>query len=138
MTLDARLADVATWGWPEGAFEVVVAIFIQFADKALRAILFDRMKAALTPGGLLIMQGYRPEQVNYGTGGPPQRENMYTRDLLVEAFAEFDILHLEEHEFGDIRRQRARRPLCADRPCGAATGSLIRIQRQSLITGSRA
>ncbi|MCB8839908.1 cyclopropane-fatty-acyl-phospholipid synthase family protein [Aurantimonas sp. VKM B-3413] len=98
VALDARLADVINWDWPQADFDVAVAIFIQFADPSMRAILFDRMQAALRPGGLLILQGYRPEQVDYGTGGPPQRENMYTRALLEEAFADLDILHLEEHD----------------------------------------
>ncbi len=98
VTLDAKLADVAGWAWPEGEFDVVVAIFIQFADPALRDLLFDRMRAALKPGGLLILQGYRPEQVDYGTGGPPQREHMYTRSMLEKAFAGFEILHLEDHD----------------------------------------
>lgn len=98
VTLDAKLADVAGWAWPEAEFDVVVAIFIQFADPALRDLLFERMKAALQPGGLLILEGYRPEQVDYGTGGPPQRENMYTRPMLEKAFAGFEILHLEEHD----------------------------------------
>ena len=96
--LDAKLADIDAWAWPEAAYDAVVAIFIQFADPVLRDVLFGRMKAALKPGGLLILQGYRPEQVDYGTGGPPQRENMYTRPMLEKAFAGFEILHLDEHD----------------------------------------
>lgn len=44
------------------------------------------------------MQGYRPEQVDLGTGGPPQRDHMYTRQLLLDAFTGFDILSLDEHD----------------------------------------
>ncbi|MEX6504750.1 cyclopropane-fatty-acyl-phospholipid synthase family protein [Jiella sp. M17.18] len=98
VTLDARLADVAAWDWPRGEYDVVAGIFIQFADPALRDFLFEAMKAALAPGGLLILQGYRPEQVDYGTGGPPHRENMYTRAMLEAAFGDLEILHLEEHD----------------------------------------
>ncbi|MBJ3775890.1 SAM-dependent methyltransferase [Acuticoccus mangrovi] len=91
-------ADVATWDWPEASFDAVVAIFIQFAPPPMREAMFERMKAALRPGGVLLLQGYRPEQVDYGTGGPPNRENMYTRALLEEAFADLEILHLAEHD----------------------------------------
>ena len=96
--IELRQVDVATWEWPERRFDAVVAIFIQFAAPDLRAHLFERMKAALRPGGLLIMEGYRPEQVDLGTGGPPHREHMYTRTLLEEAFADFDVLHLDERD----------------------------------------
>jgi len=101
-----ELADLADWSWPRDAYDHVVAIFIQFADPALRARLFEGMKRAVKPGGLVLLQGYRPEQVDLGTGGPPQRENMYTRDLLVDAFGDFDILHLEEHD-STLREGRA-------------------------------
>ncbi|MFC5387109.1 class I SAM-dependent methyltransferase [Aquamicrobium segne] len=93
-----ELADLVDWPWPQDVYDHVVAIFIQFADPALRMRLFDGMKRTVKPGGLVLLQGYRPEQVDLGTGGPPQRENMYTRDLLLSVFGDFEILHLEEHD----------------------------------------
>jgi hypothetical protein len=56
------------------------------------------MKSVLKPGGLVILQGYRPEQLIYRTGGPPDAENMYTEDLLRAAFADMRILHLAAHD----------------------------------------
>jgi len=56
------------------------------------------MSAALKPGGLLLLQGYRPEQLAYGTGGPPIAENLYTEDLLHEAFSGLEILELRSHD----------------------------------------
>ena len=91
-------ADLAAWPWPAGAFDVVVAIFIQFAPPPLRQKFFAGMRSALVPGGLLILEGYRPEQIAYGTGGPPIAENMYTRALLESAFAGMEILHLKEYD----------------------------------------
>ena len=46
-TLDAQVADLETWDWPQGAFDVVVAVFIQFAPPPQRDRLFERMKAAV-------------------------------------------------------------------------------------------
>lgn len=91
-------ADLGTWEWPKSAFDVVVGIFFQFAPPPMRAKIFAGMKGALAPGGLLILEGYTPKQVDYGTGGPPQRENMYTRELLEAAFSGFDVLHLAEYD----------------------------------------
>lgn len=98
VAIDARLADLETWDWPEGAFDVVVGVFIQFAPPAARARMFARMKAALKPGGLILLQGYRPEQIAYATGGPGQVENLYTEALLHDAFDDLDILHMESHD----------------------------------------
>jgi len=91
-------ADLATWSWPVAAYDIVVAIFMQFAPPPLRTKFFAAMQAALKPGGLLILEGYRPKQLDYGTGGPPIAENMYTRELLETAFADMEILHLAEYD----------------------------------------
>lgn len=96
--IELEQADLSSWSWPEDIYDYVVVIFIQFADPAMRTRLFEGMKRSVRPGGLVLLQGYRPEQVDLGTGGPPQREHMYTRDLLLAAFENFEILHLEEHD----------------------------------------
>ena len=96
--LTFEVADVLNWNWPVGEFDVVAAIFIQFASPSDRPTLFRHIKSALKPGGCLILQGYTPKQVEYKTGGPPQAENMYTQELLREAFGDMEILHLAEHE----------------------------------------
>jgi len=96
--VEHHLADVADWDWAAREFDVVAAIFIQFAPPPQRARIFEGMMRALRPGGLLLLQGYTPKQVEYGTGGPPHAENMYTEALLRASFAPLEILHLAEHE----------------------------------------
>ena len=85
--LRTEVADVTTWRWPMAAFDVIVAIFIA-VDAADRPAFFANLKAALKPGGLLLMQSYRPEQLNYKTGGPPDAARMCTRDILQAAFGD--------------------------------------------------
>lgn len=98
VALDMRIADVATWTWQPAAYDVVAAIFIQFAAPALRARIFAGIVETLKPGGLLLLEGYTPRQLAYGTGGPPEAENMYTDKLLRESFAALEILELREHD----------------------------------------
>jgi 2-polyprenyl-3-methyl-5-hydroxy-6-metoxy-1,4-benzoquinol methylase len=92
------VADIATLQWPQGLYDGVVAIFIQFADPQLRARIFRGMVQALKPGGRLVLQGYTPRQLEYRTGGPPLAAHMYTPELLRDAFAELEILDLKEYE----------------------------------------
>ncbi|MBK9361464.1 MAG: class I SAM-dependent methyltransferase [Rubrivivax sp.] len=96
--VDYEVADCDSWAWPEATFDGVAAIFVQFADPALRTRLFRRMAAALEPGGTLVLQGYTPKQLDYRTGGPPQVEHLYTEDLLRGAFAALDIVELRSWE----------------------------------------
>jgi SAM-dependent methyltransferase len=96
--VDHRESDIYRWDWSQAKYDVVVAIFIQFASPPERAAIFAGLRESLAPGGLLILQGYRPEQLAYGTGGPSQVENLYTEALLREGFAELEILHLASHD----------------------------------------
>jgi cyclopropane fatty-acyl-phospholipid synthase-like methyltransferase len=96
--LRTEQADLAEWVWPTAEFDGVVAIFVQFAEPEFRARMFAGIKQALRPGGWLLMQGYRPEQLAYGTGGPRQVENLYTRALLEEAFGDMAALEINEHD----------------------------------------
>ncbi len=96
--LRTEVADINSWRWPTEAFDVIVAIFAQVAFSAERPAFFAHIKAALKPGGLLLMQGYRPEQLSYRTGGPPEIERLYTRALLQDAFGDFAELDIREHD----------------------------------------
>jgi len=93
-----EVAGVYDWAWPLAAFDVVAAIFVQFADPAMREFMFARMVRALKPGGLLLLEGYTPKQLEYRTGGPPQVENLYTAPMLREAFRDLEVLELREYE----------------------------------------
>lgn len=91
-------ADVHAWDYPEAAFEVVVEIFAQFSSPAERAIKWRGMRRALKSGGALIIQGYTPRQLQYGTGGPKRLENLYTRAMLEQEFGDFRDLNIVEEE----------------------------------------
>jgi ubiquinone/menaquinone biosynthesis C-methylase UbiE len=92
------LADVHTWPYPDRAFDVVVEIFAQFSAPAERALKWAGMRRALKPGGLLIVQGYTPKQLEYATGGPGKLEHLYTREMLETAFAGFKDMRFVEEE----------------------------------------
>lgn len=96
--VDYQVADCDGFAWREAAYDGVAAIFVQFADPALRARLFARIVAALAPGGVLVLQGYTPRQLEYRTGGPPVASHLYTPALLREAFAALRIDELTEYE----------------------------------------
>lgn len=93
-----ELADLLQWEWGEARYDVVAGVFIQFVPPVQREAMFASIKRSLKPGGLLLLQGYTPRQLEYRTGGPSQAENLYTAALLREIFADMDILHLVEHD----------------------------------------
>ena len=98
VTVNFTVADCDAYDWPEAAYDGVAAIFVQFADPAMRVRLFARIVRGLKPGGTLVLQGYTPKQLDYRTGGPPIASHLYTEALLREAFADLDIVALHEYE----------------------------------------
>jgi SAM-dependent methyltransferase len=96
--IEFEQADLAHWEWGENRFAAVAAIFIQFAPPGLREQIFAGIKRCLKPGGLLLLQGYTPRQLEYATGGPSSAENMYTEPMLRAAFGDMELLHLREHD----------------------------------------
>ncbi len=84
--------------WPVDTYDGVAAIFVQFADPAMRARLFANIKRSLKPGGYFVLHGYTPKQLEYKTGGPPLASHLYTAEMLREAFRDFEIVELREYE----------------------------------------
>ncbi len=94
--------DVHSWDYPQASFDVVVEIFAQFSTPAERAIKWRGMRRTLKSGGLLIIVGYTPKQLQYGTGGPKQVEKLYTRAMLEQEFGDFHEMNFVEEEL-DMR-----------------------------------
>ena len=98
VAIDFHIADILSWEWTPDSYDIVLAVFFQFLTPDQRPAVFEGLKRTLRPGGYLLLHGYRPEQVDYGTGGPPYRENMYTVDLLRQAFGDLTIERLAAYD----------------------------------------
>lgn len=101
VTVDFCVDDAVDYDWHAAQYDIVAAIFIQFAGPELRDAMFAGMKQATRPGGLVFLHGYTPDQIAFGTGGPGCAEHLYTEEMLQESFGDFEILQLE-HYVADI------------------------------------
>lgn len=98
VTVAYHNGDAATWDWDAQGYDVVVAIFVQFAGPDLRDRMLAGMVRALKPGGLLLLHGYTPAQLALNTGGPRAIENLYTTALLRDRLSALTELNLAEYE----------------------------------------
>ncbi len=96
--ITTELADILTYPWPDATFDVIAVIFIQYLNPVERIAAFAGIARALKPGGLLLLEGYTPKQVRYGTGGPKEPEHMYTASLLDAAFGGFSKLDISIYD----------------------------------------
>jgi SAM-dependent methyltransferase len=92
------IAGCDDFAWKLNHYDGVAAIFVQFADPTVRSRLFENMALSLKPGGSLLLLGYTPKQLDYGTGGPSVLSHFYTPEMLREAFGNLNIQVLEEYE----------------------------------------
>ena len=98
VAVNFSVSDCDAFPWPESTYDGVAAIFVQFADPAMRERLFSNIKRCLKPGGTLVLQGYTPKQLEYKTGGPPLASHLYTEPLLRSALADLDWVEWREYE----------------------------------------
>jgi len=96
--VEYSFSDTDSYPWQENTYDAVIAIFIQFADRAMRARIFEQAYKTLKPGGLFILQGYTPKQLEYKTGGPSLIEHLYTEDLIKSLTKDFETLELVSYE----------------------------------------
>jgi SAM-dependent methyltransferase len=97
VALETHVDGIETWDWAR-RFDVVAGIFIQFSPPDERQKVFAKMAGAIRPGGLILLHGFAPRQVNYGTGGPGDPAHLYTIEMLQEAFAGWEVLHARDYD----------------------------------------
>jgi SAM-dependent methyltransferase len=97
VTVGFHVSTLDDWDWTR-EFDAILAVFIQFLGPDARARAFARFAGAIRPGGLLLLHGYAPRQVGYGTGGPGAVENMYVEADLAAAFDGWEVLRSADYD----------------------------------------
>ena len=98
VNIQYSLCDTDSFDWQASLYDAVIGIFIQFADPEMRARIFKQIHQTLKPGGLFILQGYTPKQLEYKTGGPSLIEHLYTEEMIRELSQGYEILDLQCYE----------------------------------------
>jgi cyclopropane fatty-acyl-phospholipid synthase-like methyltransferase len=100
--IDFIQSDMLFHDWDEAnciaKFDWVIGVFIQFVGREGMAQQFQVMKDLTRPGGRVLLHGYTPQQLEYKTGGPSDINNLYTGELLIEAFSDWRIQELIEYD----------------------------------------
>lgn len=105
VSVETVRADVTQWA-PDRTWDGVVSTFLHLPPEE-RVRLYRIMREALRPGGVLVAEWFRPEQITegYESGGPPVVELMVTADELRTHFAEegIEVLATVETTLGEGR-----------------------------------
>jgi len=92
VVIDVVEASLETFDLGVDRWDGIVSIWCHLPT-ALRRDVHARVVRALKPGGLVMLEAYRPEQLEYGTGGPSDPSMLYRLDDLRRDFTGLDIVH---------------------------------------------
>jgi len=88
-------ADLADFDIGVKQWDAIVSIFCHLPPE-LRRIVHHRCVEGLRSGGIMLLEAYTPQQLDYKTGGPPIAEMMMDSSLLKEELEELEFMYLQE------------------------------------------
>jgi SAM-dependent methyltransferase len=97
-------ADLGQYDIGPGTWDAIVSIWCHLPS-AVRARVHSQVVAGLKPGGVFILEAYRPEQLGYGTGGPKEPDLLPTLAVLRQELAGLQFEHATE-TVRDVREGR--------------------------------
>lgn len=81
----------------ENSYSSIVALFCHLVP-AKRRVLHQRVTRALRPGGLLVLEAYREEQLTLGPCGFDRLELLVSRDAILSELACLDLIRVGQVE----------------------------------------
>lgn len=90
-----RILDIRDMDYPAGAFGAVGLIYAHM-PAALRAAFHLRIQELLAPGGLLILEGFSKDQLQFQSGGPKDPAMLFSPEELQAEFSGMEILMLNQ------------------------------------------
>lgn len=87
--IETLRSDLAHYQIMPDAWSGIVSIFAHVPPE-LRRLVHRQVVAGLRPGGVLILEAYTPEQLRFGTGGPPEAALNMALEALHQELAGLD------------------------------------------------
>ena len=97
VALTTECADLADFAFAPDAWDGVVSIFAH-VPVPVRQRVHTALPRTLRPGGVLLLEAYRPQQLQRGTGGPPDDARMLDLERLRAELGSLDWLLAREVE----------------------------------------
>jgi 2-polyprenyl-3-methyl-5-hydroxy-6-metoxy-1,4-benzoquinol methylase len=95
VSIHCIVADLQEFELGQEQWDGIVSIFCHLPPP-LRQKVYAQIPASLRSGGVLLLEGYTPEQLQYKTGGPPVAALMLSKEILASELSELEVLKSEE------------------------------------------
>jgi len=87
--------DLVDWPIDEWQWQGIVSIFCHLPMEARHAV-FQRCAAGLAPNGIFLMEAFSEKQLQYNTGGPPNRDLLIDLTSAKKELAGLSLLHAHD------------------------------------------
>ncbi|PUA35292.1 SAM-dependent methyltransferase [Paenibacillus elgii] len=77
---------------PNEEYDAAIMVFGHF-HKDDQAMVFNKMKNAIKPEGIMMLEVYSKDQLKYGTGGPPDPDLLYDPKEILAWCEGHEVLH---------------------------------------------
>lgn len=84
LNIETHCIDLSNYTIEENKWDTIICIFGHFPESIRRSV-FTQLYKGLKSGGVLLMEAYHKDQLNYKTGGPQALELLYSiEDLAID------------------------------------------------------
>ncbi len=94
LVVDWRVADLSAEPLPEGAFDLVVVLYLH-TDPAERSRWLPRLVRSVAPGGTFFYAGHDPANIEHGFGGPQDPDLLPSAAEICRALPDFEIIRAD-------------------------------------------
>lgn len=92
VNINTQVADLEGYEIASEGWDGIVSVFCHLQPQVRKA-LHRKVVDGLKPGGVLILEAYRPKQLKFKTGGPPETEMMMSLDDLKDELTGLEFYH---------------------------------------------
>ena len=95
VSINYNVQDLSDFSPEENTYEAVVLIFLHLPEP-LRQKIHSLAINVLKPGGVVILEAFDKEQINYTSGGPKSIELLYSLEEIFSDFQDMDLIMFEK------------------------------------------
>lgn len=95
VNIDITSADLSDYEYPQNYFDAVGIIFLHLQSPQ-KEIIHSKIASSIKPGGAIILEVFSNNQLQHGSGGPRNKNALYSIEEITEYYKDFDKIELAE------------------------------------------
>lgn len=95
VNLEIINADLSNYDYPQNYFDAVGVVFLHMQSPE-KEVIHSSIANSIKPGGAIILEVFSNNQLQHGSGGPRNKNALYSLEEIGEYYKDFDLIELDE------------------------------------------